>query len=245
MLSNNDAKLLRKLQRKKYRDQEEMFVAEGPKVIGDLIANGLKLYKVWSTTNWDSALPLQSISEEDLRRVSNFETPNQCIAVFEKPKVPSLYPDSTSAVVLFLDGIRDPGNMGTLIRLADWFGVRQIICSDDCVDVYNFKTVQSSMGSLGNVDLYQQKLVDLAPLFQAQGYTVCGTLLDGSSVYQTRWPEKTILVLGSESHGISNTVQKILDKKILIPQASSSKAESLNVAVAASICLGLLANQQN
>jgi TrmH family RNA methyltransferase len=177
--------------------------------------------------------------------VSNFETPNQCIAIFEKPKVPSLRPDSASAVVLFLDGIRDPGNMGTLIRLADWFGVRQIICSDDCVDVYNFKTVQSSMGSLGNVDLYSGELTTIAHLFKTEGYAVCGTLLNGNSVYQTHWPEKTILVLGSESHGLSNSVQKILDKKVLIPQANSSKAESLNVAVAASICLGLLANQQN
>ena len=246
MLTKNQLKLVRSLELKKNRKKEGLFVAEGPKVVGDLLRAGYKARLVFSTTERDGAI---MVTDDELRKLSFLQHPQEVLALFEIPSPGSLpfreglgvgsLPSLLGGVggrplSLALDGIQDPGNLGTIIRIADWFGINTIYCSEDTADAYNPKVVQATMGSLAHINIVY---CDLVALLQQYDGPIYGTLLDGNNIYQQELSEKGIIVMGNEGNGISQRVRPLITHKLLIPNfnKNSETAESLNVAIATAI----------
>ena len=245
MLSKNQIKLIKSLELKKNRKREGLFVAEGPKVVGDLLRAGFQPHSIFATTNKIPQLSIVNfqlsiihITDDELRRISFLQHPQEVLAIFHIQDSPltSNILHLTSDIVLALDGVQDPGNVGTIIRIADWFGISQIFCSPDTADVYNPKVVQATMGSLAHVTI---TYCDLVPLLSKAGVPVYGTLLDGEDIYQQPLSENGIIVMGNEGNGISSEVRQLVTNKLLIPNfnQNSETAESLNVAIATAITL--------
>ncbi len=232
MLSKNQIKLIKSLESKKFRKREGLFVAEGPKVVGDLLQAGYQPHSIFSTMPRSDA---ELITDDELRRISFLQHPQEVLAIFHIPVLPT---SSTlhlpSDICLALDGVQDPGNVGTIIRIADWFGITHIYCSPDTADVYNPKVVQATMGSLAHVTV---TYCDLVPLLSEARIPVYGTLLDGQDIYQQPLSHEGIIVMGNEGNGISSEVRQLVTKKLLIPNfnQNSETAESLNVAIATAI----------
>lgn len=234
MLSKSQIKLISLLQQKKYRTKNQLFFAEGTKVIQEFYVAGWKMQALYSTQDI-SLVPLDKItfiSENELKKISVLKSPNTALAVFEIP--------TTKAITSFdfgmaLDGIRDPGNLGTLIRLCDWFGLQQMFCSMDTVDCFNPKVVQAAMGSLARVKVHY---IDLASFFESTSLPIYGAFMAGENVYQKKLLPHGILLLGNEGRGISKSLEPYISKRLRIPQFGLEKnTESLNVAIAASILL--------
>ena len=240
MLSKNQIKLIKSLETKKNRKREGLFVAEGPKVVGDLLRVGFQPHSIFSTHPSPNTHHLTSIpiTDDELRRISFLQHPQEVLAIFQIQDSPlsSNILHLTSDIVLALDGVQDPGNVGTIIRIADWFGISQIFCSPDTADVYNPKVVQATMGSLAHVTI---TYCDLVPLLSKAGVPVYGTLLDGEDIYQQPLSGNGIIVMGNEGNGISSEVRQLVTNKLLIPNfnQNSETAESLNVAIATAITL--------
>ena len=175
------------------------------------------------------------ISEKDLAQVSTLKTPNEVLLVLKQKDEIDLIEVQSDKMILALDGVKDPGNMGTIIRLADWFGVKHVLCSSDCVDQYNPKTVQSAMGSINSVQLHYGDLAQMLSDLNTHQIYACD--LDGASIYKTDLAEQSILLMGSESHGISDEILHMANQKITIPSFSNSGIDSLNVATATAIVL--------
>ena len=234
MLTKNQIKLIRSLSLKKNRQKHGLFIVEGEKLVNEVLSSDWEVEGIYATKEWlgENAT---IISNNDLSRISSLKTPNKVVAVV-KIKKGSL--DITSNTVLALDGVKDPGNLGTIIRLADWFGVEDIICSDDCVDYLNPKVVQSSMGSFTRVNLHYTSLLDAFKKYS--DYKLFMTVLNGTPLIEMTNADKKIVVMGSESKGISNKILELTSDKITIPKSKSSKAESLNVSVAAAIILSAI-----
>ncbi|MGB2138056.1 MAG: TrmH family RNA methyltransferase [Flavobacteriales bacterium] len=234
MLTKNQIKLIRSLSLKKNRQKHGLFIVEGEKLVNEVLSSDWEVEGIYATKEWlgENAI---IISNNDLSRISSLKTPNKVVAVV-KIKKGSL--DITSNTVLALDGVKDPGNLGTIIRLADWFGVEDIICSDDCVDYLNPKVVQSSMGSFTRVNLHYTSLMDAFKKYSE--YKLFMTVLNGTPLSEMTNADKKIVVMGSESKGISNEILELTSEKITIPKSKSSKAESLNVSVAAAIILSAI-----
>jgi TrmH family RNA methyltransferase len=235
-LSASQIKQLQSLKLKKNRKALGVFVAEGEKVVNELIASGLTPSSVYTTTPIDLNLPEERIvviSEKTLGRISHFNTPNKLLAVFPLPKTSFQAETAKEELIMVLDQINDPGNMGTLIRIADWFGIRHVICSEGCADPYQPKVVQASMGSIAHVQLYTEHLPALFEQYTEKIPPVYGAVLDGTSIYDTPLENTGFLVFGNESHGISKAVESALSHRITIP--AYGKAESLNVAAAAAV----------
>jgi len=241
MLTNNQVKFIRSLQLKKFRDIHHQFVAEGTKLVLDLLQEQHPVRAVYALQEWISEHPvnpgteLVEAAEKELQRITSLTTAPPVIAVFD---ISSVIPDPASAeneLVLLLDDIRDPGNLGTIIRIADWFGIRQIVCSESTVDLYNPKVVQSTMGSIARVKVhYTDVCVYLEKL--SKPVKVYGTTLDGENLYNLHLSASGIIVIGSESTGISGQVKKYLTKKLFIPSfGASNHAESLNASVATAV----------
>lgn len=232
MISKADKKLLRKLKQRKFRWLEALFIAEGPKVIEDLRQSGLKAHKIWSI---DGALPgSETIDPSDLQEVSQLSTPNQALAIFPFPTSG----DKKGERVLILDKINDPGNLGTLIRSADWFGFESIFALPGTADCFNFKTVQATMGSLARVQI--QYLSAQECWEKLPDYRIIVADMTGSRLKNLTPPQKNIaLVLGSESHGPSAFWQT-KGHSITIPKKGASEIDSLNVAVAGGILMQAL-----
>ena len=230
MLSKNQLKLVRSLELKKNRKREGLFVAEGPKVVGDLLRAGYQLHSLYATREQAGA---QLVTEEELRRLSFLQHPQEMLAVFQIPATSHLSP-LTSHLSLALDGVQDPGNLGTIIRIADWFGIQTIYCSEDTADCYNPKVVQATMGSLAHVHIYY---TDLEALLQGAHCPIYGTLLDGQNIYEQQLSDEGIIVMGNEGNGISPAIRQLVTHKLLIPNynTSGATAESLNVAIATAI----------
>ena len=247
MLSKNQIKLIKSLETKKNRKREGLFVAEGPKVVGDLLRAGFQPHSIFSThpspitphpsslIHHPSSIP---ITDDELRRISFLQHPQEVLAIFHIPEYnhPSSISLQPSTLALALDGVQDPGNVGTIIRIADWFGISHIFCSPDTADVYNPKVVQATMGSLAHVCI---TYCDLVSLLSKAGVPVYGTLLDGQDIYQQPLSENGIIVMGNEGNGISPEVRQLVTNKLLIPNfnQNSETAESLNVAIATAITL--------
>ena len=232
-LSQKQRKLITSLRQKKYRNQHDLFVVEGIKVIQEFLNSTFELYELFVTTeNAFSNETFTLISEKELKQISNLKTPNKALAIF---KIPTESFSDFPGLILVLDGINDPGNLGTIIRLCDWFGVQQLVCSENTVDCFNPKVVQSSMGSLTRVDVQYvnltEKLSNLStPVFMAD--------MDGKSVYDTELPKNSVLVMGNEANGISEEIKSLTKSIISIPRFGKlQKTESLNVAMATSILL--------
>lgn len=229
MLSNNQTKLITSLKHKKYRDKHGLFVAEGPKLIDEFISEGKT--PVWFFSAEETPGSIQ-ISERELKKISFLRTPNTSLAVFEKFS-DSAYRDS--GLVVVLDSVRDPGNLGTIIRLCDWFGIEQLVCSEDSVDCYNPKVVQSTMGSLARVRIFYEPLPEF---LKKTELPVFGSFMDGKNIYTQDLPEKAVLVMGNESEGISGQVSNLISHRISIPQFGKiRRTESLNVATATAVFL--------
>jgi len=224
---------------KKYRNREGLFVAEGPKVVGDLLrkyeAKAIYATEKWSPTCIRSTSSVERITDEELRRISFLQHPQQVLAVFPIPKSNDASLINPSALSLALDGIQDPGNLGTIIRIADWFGIDTIYCSEDTADAYNPKVVQATMGSLARVNIIYLSLDSLLNSLP-RGYPVYGTLLDGEDIYKQTLSTNGIIVMGNEGNGISPAIRSKVNRRLLIPNFRiGDSAESLNVAIATAI----------
>lgn len=243
MISKNKIKYIRSLELKKNRNKEGLFVTEGHKVVDDLLALRPALLIV-ATKEWLQGKHLNErtevieVTEEELRKVSFLQHPQQVLAIFEQDSQNAF--DATEVDVtklsLALDGVQDPGNLGTIIRIADWFGITHIYCSQETADVYNPKVVQATMGSIARVSVRYgdlQALIDNLP----EGTPVYGTLLDGENIYQQELDNKGIIIMGNEGKGISPALAKKVNKRLLIPNFPEGRAtaDSLNVAIATAI----------
>jgi TrmH family RNA methyltransferase len=234
MLSKNQIKLILSLKQKKYRQQHGLFVAEGIKTVNELLHSNLQLHQLYTTTlQFDVSDGLVTqITETELKKISFLKTPNVVLAVFKAPKQK---PINFSRLVVALDDVRDPGNLGTIIRLCDWFGIEDLICSSATVDCYNPKVVQATMGSITRVNV---SYVDLEDTLKDQNTDKFGAFMGGENVYETNLPASGILVLGNEANGISKEVESIITQRISIPRFGDlQETESLNVANATAILL--------
>ncbi|MEN8799610.1 MAG: RNA methyltransferase [Flavobacteriaceae bacterium] len=237
MVVKNQIKFIKSLQQKKYRNQHSLFVAEGIKLVDELISCGLLPVWIYVTENvflQTKGVECQKVSDTVLKRMSGLKTPNKVLAVFE---IPESRPLDYSDWILALDDIKDPGNLGTIIRLCDWFGIRHLLCSPQTVDCYNPKTLQATMGSVGRVNIVYAPLSEVLEL---SDLPAVGAFMDGDSIYEAEVEGPGILVMGNESHGISREVGDLLDQRIGIPRFNDSKTESLNVAAATAIILSEL-----
>jgi len=240
MLGKSQAKYIQSLGQKKVRDEEGVFVAEGPKIVAELLASAnAKIQQLYALPDWIKAnhkdcngVEIVEANEKDLEKISQLATPNKVLAVIKKFEEPAdLHTKET--VSLVLDTIQDPGNLGTIIRIADWFGIEQIICSHDCADMYNPKVIQSTMGSIARVKTFY---TDLAVWLQDQkDVFIYAAALAGQNVTAMKKINEGLIVIGNESKGISPAIFELVDVKITIPRKGS--AESLNAAVAAGIIL--------
>lgn len=233
-ISKNKIKFLRSLRLKKNRDKERVFLVEGEKMVLEALQLSRQIVRevyiekgqnIQEIENFDAVFELTSL---DASKISGFKTPNKCLALLEYPTVEITNKDFT----LVLDQIQDPGNLGTIIRLADWFGVDDIVCSTRTTDCFNPKVIQASMGSILRTKI---SYFDLETYLKSEKRPVFGALLDGENVYQSKLPKSAILIMGNEGNGISPEIEKMVEQKILIPKFGH--AESLNVATATGILL--------
>lgn len=239
MLSKNDVKYIQSLYHKKQRQQEGLFIAEGPKLISELLASKYIIQKIYAVADWVKkntpvTQPIVVVTNNDLQRISNLQTPNQVLAIVQQ-QLPITTPIFTNQLSIVVDGIQDPGNLGTIIRNADWFGITQVICSHNTVELYNPKVVQSTMGSFTRTSVWY---TDLATVLANVQVPVFGALLQGQSIYQVSKPTAGILVIGNEGNGISNAILPLITNPITIPKIGG--AESLNAAVAMGILVSHL-----
>ena len=244
MISKNKIKYIRSLEQKKNRNKEGKFVAEGHKVVDDLLALQ-PADLVVATSEWlhgkhfSSGTEVVEVSEEELQKVSFLQHPQQVLAVFKQAtskKGYSIDDFDANELNLALDGVQDPGNLGTIIRIADWFGITHIYCSDDTADVYNPKVVQATMGSIARVKVQYGDLQGLVEALPAE-VPVYGTLLDGENIYQQKLENRGLIVMGNEGKGISPALAKKVNHRLLIPNFPEGRAtaDSLNVAIATAI----------
>jgi RNA methyltransferase, TrmH family len=234
MLSKSQIKLITSLKQKKYRHQYQLFVVEGKKTIFELLQSNLQLHQLYTTTlQFGVSDDLQTeISENELKKISFLKTPNTALAIF---KIPKSKPIDFNTLVVALDDVRDPGNLGTIIRLCDWFGVVDLICSIGTVDCFNPKVIQATMGSISRVNV---SYVNLETTISNQNIEKFGAFMDGENVYAKDLPNSGILVLGNEANGISKQVEHLVSQRISIPRFGNLQTtESLNVATATAIFL--------
>ncbi|TRW26421.1 RNA methyltransferase [Flavobacterium zepuense] len=235
MVSKNQIKTITGLQQKKYRKQHKLFFAEGIKVVQELLNSNFELHHLYATEALFNGLDnnkVTLITDDELKKISALTTPQSCLAVFEMPAEKPLV---KTGLTVALDEVRDPGNLGTIIRLCDWFGIKQLVCSQQCADVYNPKVVQATMGSLTRVNVLY---TDLAEYLAVADTPVFGTFMDGDNVYTQTLPQDGIIVLGNEANGISTEIERLSAHRIAIPRFGDlQQTESLNVATAAAIIL--------
>jgi len=233
-LSKSQLKLITSLQQKKYRIKHNLFVAEGIKVVKEILDSNFELHQLFCVNDFEyknSYNPIL-ISNEELKKISTLKTPNNVLAIFKIPESEELI---EKGLILVLDEINDPGNLGTIIRLSDWFGVDQLVCSLNTVDSFNAKVVQSSMGSLTRVSIVY---TELEVYLKNTKLPKFATLMNAKSVYETKLPNDAVIVMGNEANGISGQLLKLLDNSISIPRFGKlQKTESLNVANATAILL--------
>lgn len=246
MLSKTKAKFIISLQRKKVRDVEGLFVIEGDKIVKEFLLSGMRIRTLVAKSEFINSLTselrdlifeTEEVSYEELKLISTLKTPHNALAVTEMQKRELKTEDILNQLCVALDFVQDPGNLGTIIRAAGWFGIKNIICSSDCVDVYNPKVVQGSMGALLHVNVYYTELEEFLISAQGKGIPIYGTLLEGEPIYDHSLGRRGVILLGNESKGISDKLAPYITEKIMIPKFSNAKhgIDSLNVSMAASI----------
>ena len=244
MVSKNQIKLITSLQHKKYRIEHQLFIAEGVKVVQELLVSNFVLEHLYETEAIFKQVSVSQktlINEQDMNRITALSSASSCLAIF---KIPTETKIETKGLIVALDDIRDPGNLGTIIRLCDWFGVTQLLCSHETVNVYNPKVIQATMGSITRVKV---NYVDLKDYILQSSLPIFGTFMDGENLYKEALPKEAILILGNEANGISSALEKTIKNRIAIPRFPSAvgyascgdiqKTESLNVATATAIFL--------
>ena len=238
MLIKSQVKYIQSLSHKKLRDSEGVFVAEGPKLINELLSAGLPVQQLLAVKEWigeqDKAVAdlVTEITPSELERISQLQTPNQVLGIFKKPALTTRRPERNT-ISLMLDTIQDPGNLGTIIRCADWFGITQIFCSTDCADAYNPKVVQSTMGSIARVQVVYGSLTEW--LTQEPELPAYAAVLHGTDLRKMPPVKEGVIIIGNESKGISEELLALCRNRITIPR--QGHAESLNAAVATGIIL--------
>jgi TrmH family RNA methyltransferase len=238
LISKNHIKEIKSLQLKKNRKESSLFVVEGVKMVEELLktpydwdAKEIIVRNDYSIPEWLDDLEYLSASKKDMERMSGMKSAPEMLAVAKQKEYDPK--DFLNSNCILLDGIKDPGNLGTIIRTAEWFGIRHIVCSADTVDLYNPKTVQSTMGSIFRTQVGYTELTDFINDFKESGGKCYGTAMSGQSIYDTGFAEKTAIVIGSESHGMGESTMEAVDEMISIP--GDIGAESLNAAMAAGI----------
>lgn len=239
MLSKNQIKFINSLKQKKFREEHHLFIAEGNKIVQELLGSEIKIKQLYTTTDFifktkiPHSIECIEVKANEMERISAFTTASEVLAVCEMPDHELNIEQLKNKLTLVLDDIKDPGNLGTIIRIADWFGISNIICSNDTADVFNPKVVQATMGSISRVKVHY---TDLVELFKAQSskLTVFGALLEGENIYTKKLSSEGLIVIGNESKGISETLLPYITDKISIP-SFSSETESLNAAIATAI----------
>ncbi len=244
MISQNRIKLINSLSKKKFRDINHLFIAEGEKLVKDLYQSGIKLKWIYCLDEWiENHTEIKGneiirTSNQYLKKISQLKTPPPVIAICEIPQYNISKINFSHLLTIVLDDIQDPGNMGTIIRLADWFGIENIICSKDTVDAYNPKVIQATMGAIASVKVHYTDLVNF--FNQEKNNTpIFGTFLDGDDIYNQKLSENGFIVMGNEGQGISSEIETLVSNKLLIPNFSGNKnlSESLNVSTATAITL--------
>ena len=234
-ISKNQLKLITSLSQKKYRQKHDLFIAEGVKVLNELLNSTIEIETLFCTDDFEATISEEKvvrISETELKKVSTLKSPNKALGIFKIPKEKAV---QNSGLTIALDAINDPGNLGTIIRLCDWFGVTQLVCSKDTVDCYNQKVVQASMGSLTRVSIHY---TDLENYITKSNLDTFIADMDGENVYKTKLPKEGILIMGNEANGVSEEIKSLLQYKISIPRfGETQETESLNVATATAILL--------
>jgi TrmH family RNA methyltransferase len=233
MLTKSQIKLISSLKQKKFRIQHQLFVVEGVKVVQEFLNSDYELVEIFAVDDHFSLhnQKLTLVTAKELSKISGFNTPNKVVATF---KIPRPKPINWSALVVALDAVNDPGNLGTIIRLCDWFGIENLICSETTVECFNPKVVQASMGSHTRVNITYMDLEKALPLAP----NCMGTFMDGMSIYEQNLPVEGLLVLGNEANGISQDIEALVHTRLSIPRFGNLKqTESLNVANAAAILL--------
>jgi RNA methyltransferase, TrmH family len=245
MLSKNQIKLITSLKWKKFRDQHQLFIAEGTKVVPELLKSDFNIHSIYATKTWirDNNYLFQNITElanliyeidqNELEKITQLTTPNEVLMLTKIPVDILMMENLSGKLSMVLDEVKDPGNLGTLIRIADWFGIENIICSNDSVDVFNSKVVQSTMGSISRVKIYYQELKKIFEKAIEIKLPVYGALLEGKNIYQKELSNEGFILLGNESRGISKDLLPFITEKITIPRFG--KAESLNISAAAAV----------
>jgi len=247
MLSKSQIKLIRSLQLKKYRETEGLFIAEGKKIVEELMGSPIHIKQILISKSrpelvsgshklkHDKLVDVVEIPQEEFGKISTLTTPSGILAVCNIPKANAEQPDLKKDIVLALDDIRDPGNLGTIIRIADWFDIKHIYCSEESVDAYNPKVVQASMGSIARVHVHYINLASMLQKKVEEGIQVFGAMMNGKNIYTEQVKPKGILVIGNESNGISKEVQKHINHPVCIPSYNTKGPESLNAAIATAI----------
>ena len=237
MVTKSELKYIQSLSDKKVRLETGCFIAEGVKLVGEMIAAGYPLKAVYALDSWespDATLEVTRIEAFELEKMSMLQTPNQVLAVAMMPQKKETL-DLAGPLTIVLDGIQDPGNMGTIIRTADWFGITQIVASEDTVDVFNPKVIGATMGSFMRVSVTYKNLADWMPTIKLPVY---GALLEGENVFTIKTPQKGLLVIGSEGKGIRENILDLITHPVTIPKIGD--AESLNAGIAAGIIVAQL-----
>jgi TrmH family RNA methyltransferase len=237
MVTKSELKYIQSLSDKKVRLETGCFIAEGVKLVGEMIATGYPLKAVYALDSWESPDPsieVTRIEAFELEKMSMLQTPNQVLAVAMMPQKKEVL-NWGGPLTIVLDGIQDPGNMGTIIRTADWFGITQIVASEDTVDVYNPKVIGATMGSFMRVSVTYKNLADWMPTVKLPVY---GALLEGENVFTIKTPQKGLLVIGSEGKGIRENILEFITHPVTIPKTGG--AESLNAGIAAGIIVAQL-----
>lgn len=242
MLSKSKVKYIRSLELKKYRNEQNVFVAEGNKLVADML-HAFECELLIAKPSWMATqgnIPAKELlvdEDEDIRKVSFLKNPQDVLAIFKRPAWLLDEADPSSSLLLALDGIQDPGNLGTIIRLADWFGIEHIVCSLDTADVFGPKTVQATMGALTHVKVHYTDLQKYLETQAAKGIALFGTFLDGENMYTKELSANGIIIMGNEGNGIRPKIKELINRKLYIPSFPPERetSESLNVAIATAI----------
>lgn len=237
-MTKAEIQFIRSLSDKRVRDAEHLFIAEGDKLVEEIRNSDFRIRRIYTTRPDIKGADVEHIDKKDMERISQLKTATDTIAIVEQPHY-RLDIDST-ALLLALDGVQNPGNLGTIIRLADWFGIKDIVCSKECADCYNPKVVQATMGAILRVRVhYVDNLANFLLSAKNQGMPIYGTLLSGNNIYTTDIENRGVVVMGNEGRGVSDACQATLTHHLLIPPypANTPTSESLNVAMATGIIL--------
>ena len=240
MITKNTIKTIASLRQQKFRNELGLFVVEGRKMTGELLQTDLEVVHLFATERFLSDTPtpfsqVEMVNDMQMSQMSGQDTPPGILAVVRIPKAKPLH--HSARFILALDGIANPGNMGTIIRTAEWFGIRDIVCSPDCVEIWNPKVIQATMGSIFRINIVETDLPDFLKAQSQQGKAIYGALLEGENLFEMKSPKAGVIVIGSESHGLRADVLPCITHAVTIPRKNNSATESLNASVAAAIIM--------